>query len=185
MGWFVYSPKEKVQALKALKLLITLSSSSAEALSSSSPDSTISSIKGQNWSAFFDHSEHLCPWTFPVFIKPWHTNWHLHIRTCCSSSEESWRSSSCSGWESPPWQQPSLCLFQVDPRCSACPSPLLGSPLSLLRTIYLNASAPWHTVSHDWLTIISQTCFPPPSIFAVLVDAVQSKSSGVLQITHE
>lgn len=41
------------------------------------------------------------------------------ILTCCPSSVESWRSASCFGWGSPPWQWPRLWSSQNYPRCFA------------------------------------------------------------------
>lgn len=64
--------------------------------------------------------------------------------TCCSSSPVNWRSASCRGWWSPPWQPLSLLQMLWYP---LCPPPLLQAVL-LVR---LGTMLPLMT---DWVTVL-------------------------------
>lgn len=71
-------------------------------------DNTISRTRGECCSATASSQ---LSWCLLRTCINRHANNKACPLTCCSSSAESWRSVSCSGWGSPPWQQLSLCLF--------------------------------------------------------------------------
>lgn len=134
--------------------------------------------------------EHLCLYKFPfsITLTLKHTNNEEYRLTCCSSSEESWWSPSCAGWESPPWQQPSLCLLHVYPRCSVCPFPIprftSASPPNSLAQRQSPITHCFSWVTSHYLTI--QTLLSSSFPFRCLsVDAIQCECSGLLLITHE
>lgn len=90
--------------------------------------------------------------------------------TCCSSSPENWRSASCFGWWSPPWQQLSL-----PPICSRCSVPYVSftSAAPPLHGVLLGRSEPGATspLMTDWL-VICPSSFHPAVSLSMLCDTV-------------